>query len=451
MADARETADEPVARRQRLAAVFSDLRQQRLARRLAELHRERGVPLHERISRLRVSGGLAVQAGLAAALAWYIAHDLLGLKSPVFAPIAAVGTLASSVGQRLRRTIELVIGVALGIAVGDALIIATGVGVWGLGLIVTLAILSATFLGWSAAVVTQAASTGVLLVTVSPSTTNLELSRVLEALIGGVVALAVAALLLPLNPLRVVDRAAEPALDTLARELIEASEALKTRDAGRARLALDHLRAADEELTELKDAIEAGRETAALSPARWGKRAALSRYVESAEYLHRILRNSGALVRRAVTMIEDQEPMPPTLPRAVRLIGEAISVLHYEMSSGLEPEAARERSLRAVSEAGEAYVTGVGLSGSVVVAQVRTIASDLIRTTGLDEHEDAANSLVRRAAGHNPSMLSGERPDTQGHTRGERQAEREGQPEQATMDQAGRDQRRQPLPDEELP
>ena len=74
--------------------------------------------------------------------------------------------------------------------------------------------------------VNQAASTGVLLATLSKTTLNLEFSRVVEALVGGLVALGVATLLLPLNPMRVVDHAAEPALDKLARELAEAAEAL---------------------------------------------------------------------------------------------------------------------------------------------------------------------------------------------------------------------------------
>ena len=97
----------------------------------------------------RVRGGLAlaVQAGLAAGLAWFVAHDLVGRPAPFFAPIAAVITLASSVGQRLRRTAELVVGVAIGIGVGDAIILLIGSGPWQIGLIVLLAILVATALG----------------------------------------------------------------------------------------------------------------------------------------------------------------------------------------------------------------------------------------------------------------------------------------------------------------
>src|SRR3954465_4435563 len=97
----------------------------------------------------RIRGGLmlAVQAGVGAALAWFIAHDLIGRPSPFFAPIAAVITLASSVGQRLRRTTELVLGVAIGIGLGDSIILLIGTGPWQIGLIVLLAILFATAVG----------------------------------------------------------------------------------------------------------------------------------------------------------------------------------------------------------------------------------------------------------------------------------------------------------------
>src|SRR5919107_1221690 len=88
------------------------------------------------LSRLRGGIALAAQAGVAAGLAWFLAHDLFHRPTPFFAPIAAVITLASSVGQRARRTAELVLGVAIGIGIGDAIILAIGRGPWQIALIV---------------------------------------------------------------------------------------------------------------------------------------------------------------------------------------------------------------------------------------------------------------------------------------------------------------------------
>src|SRR5690349_9683384 len=112
----------------------------------------------------RVRGGfpLALQAGLAAGLAWFIAHGVIGRPSPFFAPIAAVITLASSIGQRARRTVELVLGVAIGIGVGDAIILLIGSGPWQIGLVVVLAILVAAAVGGGTPLVVQSASSAVL-------------------------------------------------------------------------------------------------------------------------------------------------------------------------------------------------------------------------------------------------------------------------------------------------
>ncbi|HEX7746400.1 MAG TPA: FUSC family protein, partial [Micromonosporaceae bacterium] len=306
-------------------------------------------------------------------------------------------TLAASVGQRLRRTVELIFGVAVGVAVGDALVYLLGTGAWQLGLIVTLAIITALFLGGSVAVVIQSAATAVLIVTLSPTTRNLEFPRFIDALVGGLTALLVSAVLLPLNPLRVINRAAKPALDLLANELAATAEALRNRDPARAQRSLEELRKNKDELDALSEAIEGAKETTTLSPARWHRRSALTHYTEAAEPIDRAMRNSGTLIRRSITLIEDGEPIPDPMPSALCDLAESVRRLRHEFSTETEPHGAREKALEAVTEAGRAYAQGVGFSGNVVVAQVRTAASDLLKASGVEQGE--ANRLVRQAFG----------------------------------------------------
>ncbi|WP_231924606.1 FUSC family protein [Micromonospora chokoriensis] len=359
-------------------------------------HRSRAT-LHDRLHRVRMAGGLAVQAGLAAGIAYVISHKVLGNPQPVFAPISAVGTLAASVGQRFRRTVELIVGVGVGVAVGDLLIYLLGTGAWQLGLVVTVAILLTIFAGASVAIVIQAAATAVLIVTLSPSTQDLEIPRFVDAFLGGGVALLVTALLLPLNPLRVINRAARPALDLLATQLDVTADGLRSRDRATIQGALERLRDNKEELATLGEAIEGAKETATLSPARWHRRSELIHYAEAADPIDRAMRNSGTLIRRSVTLVEDEEPVPDSMPDAVGHLAESVRLLKHEFAAGDEPEKARERSLRAVSEAGRAYGAGVGFSGSVVVAQIRTTASDLLVASGIEQEE--ANRWIRTAFG----------------------------------------------------
>ncbi|WP_433268597.1 FUSC family protein [Micromonospora vinacea] len=354
--------------------------------------------LRDRVRRVRTIGGLAVQAGLAAALAWLVAHSLLQVSQPVFAPISAVSTLAASVGQRLRRTVELIIGVTVGVLIGDLLLLVIGTGWWQLALIVVLAIVVALFLAGSAAVVIQAGATAVLIATLSPAVRDLEIPRFVDALVGGGVALLVTAVLLPLNPLRVLNRAARPAFDLLATQLDATAGALTERDAARARAARGELRQSADRLKAFVEATQGAREASTLSPVYWHqRRGPVGRYAQAAEPIDRAMRNSGTLIRRSVTLIEDGEPVPDSLPTAVADLAEAVRLLKRQFAAGTEPNRAREQALRAVRTAGHAYRDGVGFSGAVVVAQVRTTVSDLLVASGLSQED--ANHLVRRGFG----------------------------------------------------
>ncbi len=377
---------------------------QRVAEGLGELRRRSRATLRDRVARVRSNLGLALQAGVAAAIAWFVARDLIGNPAPFFAPIAACITLAVSVGQRLRRTFELVVGVALGIAVGDALILVIGSGPWQIGLVVTLAIVAALLLGGGSALVVQSASSAVLVATLTPPSSSASYGRFVDALVGGLVGLGVMAVLLPLNPLTVVQRAAGPALDMLAGGLRDVGAALAQGDPQRAEAVLQRLRAAEGEFRAFEEAAVAARENAALAPVRWRTRGALVQYVDVAEHLAYALRNTRVLIRRVTTVLAEGESTPRALATAIRLLGDAVELLRRELAEGVEPDAARERALRAAAEAQRAYEEGVGFSGSVIVAQVRSAAIDVLRASGVERGE--ATRLARRAIGRSTRIRS---------------------------------------------
>ncbi|WP_416906117.1 FUSC family protein [Micromonospora echinospora] len=216
--------------------------------------------------RLQTYSIIAVQAGVAAALAWVAARELLGNPDSTFAPAAAVGVIAASLRHRARRTTELVVGVVLGIAVGDLLIFGVGTGPWQTAVIVFLAITAATLVRGTGALMTQAGGTAVLVATLTPTAPDLELARTANAVVGGIVGLLVVLLLVPLNPLRTVRRVADPALDAFAREMTASARALTARDARAAEEVLDRMRAAEGELDRLDEVVDAAMEVVRYSP-----------------------------------------------------------------------------------------------------------------------------------------------------------------------------------------
>lgn len=346
------------------------------------------------LRRLRAYLLLSAQAGLASALAWTVSHELLHTSEPVFAPAAAVATIAASVGRRLRRTVELVIGVTIGVAVGDLLIALIGTGPWQTGVTVSMAILVASVLRGGSSMITQAGGTAVLIASLSPMTEELEVPRFVNAVTGGAIGLIVVLVLLPLNPLRLIVRRAEPMVDQLARQFAATAQALRDRRSEQAHEALREL-PGNNRLGELREAVQAAREVVTYSPLRWRRKNTLTRYEEGLDHLERVFRDSRGLIRRLATLIDDREPVPDALPAAVDKFGEALRLLHREIVDGRAPESAYSLALSVVREAGRAQRAGLGFHGSAAVAQLRTLVHDLLRAGGLDRAE--ARSLVRRA------------------------------------------------------
>src|ERR1700750_286140 len=112
----------------------------------------------------RLAPTLLFGAGGAGA-AWLIAKSLFGMTGAFFAPVAAVITLGLTVGSRLNRAIELSLGVPLGIALADVRVLEVGAGVPQLIGIVFVATSVAVFLGGGPLLASQAAVSGILVVT----------------------------------------------------------------------------------------------------------------------------------------------------------------------------------------------------------------------------------------------------------------------------------------------
>jgi uncharacterized membrane protein YgaE (UPF0421/DUF939 family) len=78
-----------------------------------------GEQLTRRLRRWRITAVPILQAAVAPGLSWLVAVQVVEHRVPFFAPVAAVVSLELTLGQRLRRAMELIVGVALSIVVGD--------------------------------------------------------------------------------------------------------------------------------------------------------------------------------------------------------------------------------------------------------------------------------------------------------------------------------------------
>lgn len=352
--------------------------------------------IRDRLRHVRAHGLLAIQAGCAAGLSWFVAHDLIGHRQPFFAPVASVVAVGAALGQRLSRVVELAVGVALGVLVGDTLIYFIGTGAWQLGLVVALAVAIAVFVRGTSVIIIQASSSAVLIATLQPPTSGLAYPRFLDALIGGGIGIVITALFVPTNPVGVAQRAAEAMLGAMADGIEAVATALDRRDRALAEEALARLRGLSGELSGYQDALTASREAATLSPLWWRSRDELQRYSDGAPDLDRVVRNAQVLARRAVALLREDEPVPTELLAALDKFAAALRELARELEHGDEPTKARELVLAAVRDAAQAQEATLGFSGAMMIGQLRFAATDLLRATGMDRVD--AEKLVRAAA-----------------------------------------------------
>lgn len=347
--------------------------------------------LRRRAVRLRRTALPIVQAGLSAGFAWLIAVHLIGHPHPYFAPIAAVVSLGVSLGQRLRRAVELVIGVSVGIGVGDTLISAIGSGWWQIALVVMLAMTAAVVLDGGAVIALQSASSAVLVATLLPPTQAGGFARMIDAAVGGAVGILVTAIL-PANPLTVAQRQARAMFGGLADALTGAADAVRARNAGRAASVLTTARGSQKLVDEFKAALTTGTEIATVAPIRWRRRGELDRYRVAADPIDRALRNTRVLLRREIAALRDGEPVAEYLPEVMARLAGVVLILRDELAAGAEPVGARAAAHTAASELTLDRLGAGGFSMRVVVAQLRSIAVDLLQATGMGRDE-AADAL----------------------------------------------------------
>jgi uncharacterized membrane protein YgaE (UPF0421/DUF939 family) len=353
------------------------------------------------IHRLRSVWWQIVQTAVAAIVAWFLAVLILGHERPAFAPIAAVISLGLAVGERSKRVVELTLGVALGVAIGDLLVSVIGVGALQGGILVALAMAAAVFFGRGDLGVNEAAiSAMILMITFQPLVTGFPLDRVFEALIGGGTALVVNALL-PINPERMVTTAAHPIFDESVAVLQETAAALDDGDFERAQNALMKARAIDARVSSFKEALSAGRETARAAPTRRRVLGHLELYAAAADQIDLIVRYVRILARSALGVVRTGDPAPEPLAAALRELARAVEALATYLETSEGPEEARRLALKAAEDAAALLRERENLTKDMAISafvdDIFSATYDLLLSTGMDS--GAASRALEEAVG----------------------------------------------------
>lgn len=341
---------------------------------------------------IRVREGLvfAIQCAIGAGLALLIAVQVCGHQQAFFAPIAAVLSLGVSAGKRLRRGFELVLGAAVGVGIGDVLISNIGSGYWQVSVVVLVAILVATFVDKSVSVAFQASSSAVLVATILPPGTSGSFDRMVDALVGGVIGILVLALV-PNSPLRPARREVSTLVSKASLVLDDVAQGMEERKAEKITKALEVARGTQTNVNALLTNVGGGSEVVAVSPIYWTARRHAKTMNRILVPVDNVMRNTRVLARRAEIMMLDEIEPPEEMIELMRSISNELGHLGALFAEGgtrgTRDEAVEipeiVRALQKLGAEADLHIAeGTGLSGTVVLAQCRSIIVDALQICG---------------------------------------------------------------------
>ncbi|CAN5694094.1 MAG: FUSC family protein [Nocardioidaceae bacterium] len=342
-----------------------------------------------RTHELRTSSIVIVQICAAATLAWVIATQLAGHPQPFFAPIAAVISVTSAIGHRRWILVELAAGVAIGILVGELFLGLIGRGSWQLALVIVIAASVAVLLDIGRLATIQACTSAILLVTVVPTAATVEqiaVDRFVDALIGGAVGLLVSTALAP-DPVAELERDANAVLGELADLLGSAATALRWGDPGVAWTALQQGRALEGPLRSLGDTAASSEELARISPLRWRQREHVLLYTRSLRYVDHAVRDARVLTRRIDTMLRRGYTDGVAAAPALQQLAGAVRLFADDLAEQDRFDEVRQTLVAVARRATDSLTGDASLGLTVVVAQTRALAADLLYATGTTSDE----------------------------------------------------------------
>ncbi|HAM25281.1 MAG TPA: FUSC family protein [Microbacteriaceae bacterium] len=350
----------------------------------------RGLEPRRSVRRLVESIVPAFQIVIAGSVAYAIAHYLLGHAVPLLAVTVTISSLGFARDARPLRVLESAVGIVIGIALSELLLLLVGHGLWQIALVLLVTLLVARLLSSSNAFAV-AAGVQSMLVMLLPVPAGGPFVRSVDGLIGGAVALIVTALL-PRDPRRMAKHDAARLFATITESLSSLVTALDHADEPAAEHALERLRGTQPIIDEWRASLDSAASISRISPF-------LRRHGPELDAQRRVLvgmdlatRNLRVISRRIDFLVRDGVRRPvmasliTSLSTSVNLLGQSLDdpLLADTVRVGLVAVAERLRP--------DLVARGAPVTESVVVLMLRPLLVDLL--TAADMPEAKARAIL---------------------------------------------------------
>lgn len=297
-------------------------------------------------TRLRGVAWAILQTSVAAGLAWFVTHDLLGHPQPFFAPIAAAVCLSASNVLRGQRAVQMIFGVSLGIGVGVGVHALLGTGALALGITVLVALCVAVlvaqgFIAQGLMFFNQTAASAILIIALPHGGTGAE--RLLDALVGGGIALVISVLLFPADPVALLRKAIDSALSALSGTLTHLERIIDQHgpepfDPGWTLAEGEHLH---QQLAGVAQARSTARQVVRAAPRRRAARPVVEALERQATQITLLAGAVLSLARTTTAAAQSGEDVPAGLRAAISDLAEGLSGLAHHDTAAASQAATR--------------------------------------------------------------------------------------------------------------
>lgn len=319
------------------------------------------------------------QIAMATTTAYAIAYFGLGHPVPLLAVTVAISSLGLARDTRPDRVAATALAMTLGVGLSESLLLLFGAGSIQLLVAILLALLVARFISQSPAFALTAAIQAVLVQLLQVPSGGVY-ARVIDGIIGGLVALVFTALL-PRNPIKLARADAAKLFAIFKDTLGDVRSVLLTPDVQLADSALDRIRTTQPLIDNWRASLESAIAIGKISPFyRWAKQQIKDQLVLM-EGMDLATRNLRVVVRRVDFLVRDLRPRKE-LAQLVAKFLIAVDLLESSLDDfSLSPKA-RKYLVKLAPELG--VYPALPLSEQVIVLQLRPLFVDLCQASGID-------------------------------------------------------------------
>lgn len=342
------------------------------------------------IDRLGSSLPAIGQIVVAVVASYSIAFYLVGHVAPVVAVTVTVSTLGFGRDARPLRVIETALGITLGIALSEVIVLSFGLGVVQLGVAVGVTLVAARIVSASPSFAVIAGVQSVL-VAVLPSPAGGPFTRTIDSLIGGAVALAVTALV-PRNPRRLALRDGRRFLTQFADLLAALVGVLRVGHRTETDRILESARQTQPLVDQWSQSLNSAVAIARISPFLRSHLGELERQQVMQRNLDLAIRNLRVLTRR-LAVLEREGRARPELAELLSGMISGVNLLAESLTKPeIMPVVRQNLILIAVRLDPETLLPGQSAGEASVVFALRPMMMDLLCAAGLTP-DDARSAM----------------------------------------------------------